>query len=148
MPCSPLKVSRRFRGKCRPPPFSGSKISQTRNQQVQQLPASCWFLAWFIHRPWRWMGHVPPKRWLTFNRLQAVISQKTEIFIISTVRTSNTTRNLLPSMKPRSLLSCSGHRPCSNHRISVHIIAPCFPNIYLNFILSPPPTPLPSGLFS
>jgi hypothetical protein len=32
------------------------------------LPASCWFLAWFILQPWRWRQHVPPKLLLTFKR--------------------------------------------------------------------------------
>jgi hypothetical protein len=31
------------------------------------LPASCWFLAWFIFRLWRCRRHVPPKRWLIFQ---------------------------------------------------------------------------------
>jgi hypothetical protein len=32
---------------------------------------------------------VPPKRWLTFNRLHYVISHRTELFITKTERTSN-----------------------------------------------------------
>jgi hypothetical protein len=32
---------------------------------------------------------VPPKRHFTFNALQGVISQKTKLFIITAVRTSN-----------------------------------------------------------
>jgi hypothetical protein len=35
---------------------------------------SRWYLARFI-RPWRWRWYVPPKCWLTFNRLHGVISQ-------------------------------------------------------------------------
>jgi hypothetical protein len=60
-PCSPLKVNRRFRGTCR------------------LIAASRWFLAWIILQPWRWSWHVPPKRWVTFNGLQCVICQATEI---------------------------------------------------------------------
>jgi hypothetical protein len=30
--------------------------------------------------PWRWRQHVPLKRWLTFNGLHSIISQKTELF--------------------------------------------------------------------
>jgi hypothetical protein len=36
---------------------------------------SSWFPAWLIFRPWRWRRYVPPKRWLTLNRLHSVISQ-------------------------------------------------------------------------
>jgi hypothetical protein len=42
---------------------------------------SRWFLAWL--RPWRWRRHIPPKRRLTSNGLHGVISQKTELFMIS-----------------------------------------------------------------
>jgi hypothetical protein len=52
--------------------------------------AACrWYLAPLI-RPWRWRRYVPPKRRLTFNRLHGVISQKTELFITTGVRTTNT----------------------------------------------------------
>jgi hypothetical protein len=44
------------------------------------LSASCWFFAWHILQPWSWSWHVPPKCQLTFSRLCAVISQKTELF--------------------------------------------------------------------
>jgi hypothetical protein len=44
-------------------------------------PAWQWFLAWLNLRPWRWRRHVPRKRWLTFNGLHGVISQKTELYI-------------------------------------------------------------------
>jgi hypothetical protein len=46
-PWSPLKVNRLFRGRFR-------------------VPASRWFLAWLILRPWRWSRHVPPKYRLTW----------------------------------------------------------------------------------
>jgi hypothetical protein len=36
-------------------------------------------------------GDVPPKHQLTYNALHGVISQKTEVFIITAVRTSNPT---------------------------------------------------------
>jgi hypothetical protein len=52
---------------------------------------SRWFLAWLIFRSWRRRRHVPPKRRLTFNGLHGVISQKTEPFITTALRTSNTT---------------------------------------------------------
>jgi hypothetical protein len=37
------------------------------------------------------MRHVPPKRWLAFNGLHSVISQKIELFITTALRTSNST---------------------------------------------------------
>jgi hypothetical protein len=47
---------------------------------------SSWFLARLILRPWRWRRYVPPKRRLTLNVLQGVISQKIEVFITTAVR--------------------------------------------------------------
>jgi hypothetical protein len=40
------------------------------------LSASCWFLAWFSLRPWRWRTHVPLKRRLTFNGPRGVVSTR------------------------------------------------------------------------
>jgi hypothetical protein len=57
-----------------------------------------WFLAWFIHRTWRWMRHVAPKLRLTFKGLH-VIFQKKKLFMTNGVTTSNFI--ILPS-KPRS----------------------------------------------
>jgi hypothetical protein len=37
-------------------------------------------------------ANVPPKHWLTFNELHGAISQKTELFIATTLRTSNPTK--------------------------------------------------------
>jgi hypothetical protein len=51
------------------------------------LLTSCWFLASFIIRPWRWRRHVPPKRRLIFNKLHGVISQKIELFMTTGGRT-------------------------------------------------------------
>jgi hypothetical protein len=53
-PCSPLKV------------------------KLCSVPASRWFLTWFILRPWRWKRHVLPKRRFTFKGLHCVISHKIE----------------------------------------------------------------------
>jgi hypothetical protein len=68
-------------------PYSQLKL----NRHFCLLPASCWFLAWLILGPRRWRRHVPPKRRLTFNGLQGVISQKILLFITTAVRTSNPT---------------------------------------------------------
>jgi hypothetical protein len=38
-----------------------------------------------------WRQHVPPKHWLTFNRLYDILSQMTKLFITTTVRTLNPT---------------------------------------------------------
>jgi hypothetical protein len=81
--CSQLKMNRRFGGSCRIH-IQGRRISQARNQRE----ARSYLL---ILRPWRWRWHVPPKRRLTFNWLHGVISQKRELFITTTVRTSNLT---------------------------------------------------------
>jgi hypothetical protein len=59
--CSPLKVDRRF---------EGIHIA------FFYLPASFWFLAWFILLPWRRMRDVPPEHQLTFNWIHGIISQK------------------------------------------------------------------------
>jgi hypothetical protein len=48
-------------------------------------------------QPWRWRRHDPPKRWLTFNRLLCVISQKTELFVTTAVKTSNPTQEYITS---------------------------------------------------
>jgi hypothetical protein len=40
------------------------------------LPASSWFLAWFIFQPWIWRQYIPPKRRQTFNGIHLVILQK------------------------------------------------------------------------
>jgi hypothetical protein len=39
-----------------------------------------YLFSWLIIQPWRWRRHIPPKRQLTFNGLQNVISQKIELF--------------------------------------------------------------------
>jgi hypothetical protein len=58
--------------------LQGRRISQVRNQ----LEAGC--------------KQISPKRWLTFNELPSVISQKTELYITTGVRTSsNAIRDLL-----------------------------------------------------
>jgi hypothetical protein len=78
-PYIPLIINRRFRGTYRI------------HLEHSLLSASCWFLSWFIFRPWRWRQHVPPNRRLIFNELQDVISQKTELFTSAAVRTSYST---------------------------------------------------------
>jgi hypothetical protein len=70
--CSPLKVNRYFGWVFR--------LLLRGQEEFCLLPASRWFLAWFILRPWRWR-HVSTKRRMTLNRLHGVISQKILHFI-------------------------------------------------------------------
>jgi hypothetical protein len=70
-------------------PSSGSKNKRSRKPEWKVTSRACWFLAWLIRFPWRWMRHVPPKRLLIFIELHEVISQKTEIFVTTAVRDSN-----------------------------------------------------------
>jgi hypothetical protein len=72
IPCSPLKVGRRFRG-ARRLCLHVRRISRARNQLEKQVIS-------LILRPWRWRRHAPPKRRLTFNGVHDVISQTTELF--------------------------------------------------------------------
>jgi hypothetical protein len=85
-PCSPLKVNQCLDKTCRLH-LQSQRISQPRNFCL--LPASNWFLVWIIIQHWRWKWHVSSKHWLNFNRLHGNISQKTEPFITTAVRTSN-----------------------------------------------------------
>jgi hypothetical protein len=83
MTYSPLKVYQRFGEKCCLH-LQCRIINQARNQKVA---ASCImlvsFLAYSSALKLRW--HVTPKRWMTFNGLQGVISQKINLFITSAV---------------------------------------------------------------
>jgi hypothetical protein len=82
-PYSPLKVNRRFGGIYRLH-LQGRRISQARNQRESRWKAE-------PLRPWIRRRYFPPKRRLPFNGLHGVISQKTALFIITSVRTSNST---------------------------------------------------------
>jgi hypothetical protein len=67
------------------------KSTDVSEQPLCLTPNSLWFLDWLILCPWRQRWYVPPKRLLSFNGLHGVISQKTELFIMADVRTSNPT---------------------------------------------------------
>jgi hypothetical protein len=56
--------------------------SQSTSTKLCLPLASSWFLAWLIFLTWRRRRNVPPKRWMSFNGLHDVISQKTELFRI------------------------------------------------------------------
>jgi hypothetical protein len=83
MLCNPLKVNRWCGGMCHLS-LQGLRISCL-------LSASWWFLACLILQSWRWMWHVPLKHWLTFNRLHSAIFREVELFITTSVKTSNHT---------------------------------------------------------
>jgi hypothetical protein len=68
MPCSPLKVSRRFGGICRLY-VQGQRKSWARNL------LSRWFFVWLFLWLWRWRRRILPKRRLTYNGLHGIISQ-------------------------------------------------------------------------
>jgi hypothetical protein len=75
-----------FRMKVSPPSSESKNKRGTAGSACHLL--SRWFLPRLIFQPWKWR-HVPPKRRLTFHRLYVIISQKTEVFITTVVRTSN-----------------------------------------------------------
>jgi hypothetical protein len=72
-PCSPLKVNRRFVETYRLH-LQGRRISRARNQRESRWKAEL-FLP-----PWRWRWYVPPKRRLTFNGLDGVMSKNIVVF--------------------------------------------------------------------
>jgi hypothetical protein len=83
--CSPLKVSRYFGGT-----FPSSRLKSKPRQPL--------FTAYFmlisclaLLSTWRWRWHARLKSWLTLIELHSIISQKTELFISTAVRTSNPT---------------------------------------------------------
>jgi hypothetical protein len=91
-PCSPLKVNRRF----------GGTYHLNIHSSVCHL-LSRWFFPRLVLWSWRWRRHVPPKRRLTVNGLQGVISHKIVLFITTAVRPSNPT--LVLSWRQQQLVS-------------------------------------------
>jgi hypothetical protein len=72
-PCSPLKVKWRF-GRTLCLRLQDRRISRARNQRESR---------------WQADEMLTPKRRLTFNGLHGIISQKTDVFILTAVRISN-----------------------------------------------------------
>jgi hypothetical protein len=53
-----------------PPPYSGSKSKWSNS--LARPPGSCWFLAWYTLRLWRWRQYFPSKRQWTSTGLHCV----------------------------------------------------------------------------
>jgi hypothetical protein len=87
--CSSVEVHRRFGGTCGLH-LQGRRVSQARNQQDAGGKKS-WFLAWLTLLSWRWRRYFPLKRGWTSPDLHSIITQKTILFIVTAVRTSNPT---------------------------------------------------------
>jgi hypothetical protein len=63
-------------------------LQQNWSSHDLSLFASCWFLVWLIHKPWRWRLHVPLKRRSNFNGLHAryILGQRTiRIIVFGTI---------------------------------------------------------------
>jgi hypothetical protein len=60
--------------------------------QAQLAACFCRLLAWLTLRSWKWMWYIASK-YRVVSELQAVTTQKTVLFIITSVRSSNPTRN-------------------------------------------------------
>jgi hypothetical protein len=86
--CCPLKANRRFGVIC--------LLCQTDLWLPHALTLT---FSWLILRSWIWRRYVPSKRRLTFNRLHYVISQKVELFVITSVRTWILHEQILTSQK-------------------------------------------------
>jgi hypothetical protein len=64
-------------------PEAGSKLPEF-------AACFCWFLVWLRLSPWRWRQYVPPKCH-ALSKLQSITTQKTVLFILIAMRTSNPT---------------------------------------------------------
>jgi hypothetical protein len=111
--CNPVKVNRCFGGKDHIH-LHGQRISQERDQHV--LPPSFWSFALLTSRHWRCKWYFPLKHWLTFTWPYSITTQNLELFIMTSVRTPNTTNQLVnrtsqapttlpPSQPPTHLLT-------------------------------------------
>jgi hypothetical protein len=79
-PCSPLEVNWLY--------------SRSKHSSACHL-LSRWFRTQLIYLPSRWRQHVPPKRRLAFRGLHGLISQKTEHFMTTAVRTAIPTKHMI-----------------------------------------------------
>jgi hypothetical protein len=122
--CSPLKVSQCFRGTCHFHLQGWRKAKQETGMNQAVSRASPWFLVWLTLRPWRWKWRVSVKCQLTFNGLHHIISQNTEIFIPTAVKTSNSTINcwfllLLVNLIRRTDSWCNFAKPWLTVRLTL-----------------------------
>jgi hypothetical protein len=80
-----------------PTVFLSGKTTHRSDRRFKKLFSLCLllasrrFLSWLVFQPWRWKRNVPPKSRLSFNELRGVISQKTEFYIPTAMRTSDHT---------------------------------------------------------
>jgi hypothetical protein len=98
--CSLLKANWRFGGTRR------LHLQGRRSRALLATYFHAGFLLGLFFDPEDGWQYVPLKRWLTFNRLQGVITQKIVLFITTTVRTSNPTQ----------------YENCATYKSSVHFI--------------------------
>jgi hypothetical protein len=87
------------------PPLFLPFIFQSHPCGVCLLSASCFFLTWLTLKLLTWRRHGLPKRWLSFNEIHDVISQKTELFMSTATRSSNRTRPKWSRYNSRIVLS-------------------------------------------
>jgi hypothetical protein len=78
-----------FRRNISPPSLGLKRNLSKRPVTSCLLSSSCWFLAWLILQPWSWRWHVPPELRLNIDGLHDFIFHKTELFITTSVKTSN-----------------------------------------------------------
>jgi hypothetical protein len=85
--------------------LQGRKIRRARNQHESSAChlLSCWFLARLTLQPWKWRRHVPLTHRFTITTLHSVISQKTELFMLTAVITSDPTYSYTDS---KNLYGC------------------------------------------
>jgi hypothetical protein len=88
MPCNAVKVNWRFGGTYH------LHLQIWRVRRLFFVTVSCWFLLWLTLRYWTWRRYVSPKRRLTLP-VYMVLSQKTELFTVTTLRISKPTNEVL-----------------------------------------------------
>jgi hypothetical protein len=79
MACSPLKVNRRFGGKCLLHLNIWGKSHATNHHEAGKnlflLPASCWIFVWLLFNP-EYVGEVSFETLVDFQRIICIISPK------------------------------------------------------------------------
>jgi hypothetical protein len=73
------------------PPLSSGLKSNPSKIQAEATGWLFWFLIWFNFSSWRWRRYVPPKS-QALSDVHGVTTQKTELFIVIAVRTTNSAK--------------------------------------------------------